>query len=321
MNTNTDVVLDSAGHQTPLSRALTSLEGLSVGDAFGQSFFSIPAAVIESRFAGLHAPPPPWFYTDDTVMAKVIVECLARHGKIDRDWLAAHFASEYLREPKRGYGGTAHGILRAIGEGTPWKQAAGRVFDGQGSCGNGGAMRAAPLGAYFAEHEISVLVEEARASAQVTHANDDGQAGAVAVALAAFWLLNEFRANKPVSHEMIKFVMAHMPQTETYWRLKKALTLPLELSPKTAALILGNGSQVISSDTVPFCLWLACRDCQNLEEALWNAVSVYGDMDTNCAIVGSLVVLSAGLNTIPQEWLDSREALDLNLPEQSAPAV
>lgn len=175
-------------------------------------------------------------------------------------------------------------------------------------------MRAAPLGAYFAEHEISVLVEEARASAQVTHAHDDGQAGAVAVALAAFWLLNEFRSDKPVSHEMIKFVMAHMPQTETYWRLKKALTLPLELSPKTAALILGNGAQVISSDTVPFCLWLACRDCQSLEEALWNAVSVYGDMDTNCAIVGSLVVLSAGLNAIPQEWLDSREALDLNLP-------
>lgn len=248
-------------------------------------------------------------------MAKVIVNCLAKHGRVDQHWLAAHFASEYLREPQRGYGGTAHGILRAIGEGEPWQQAAGKVFGGQGSCGNGGAMRAAPLGAYFAEHEISVLVNEARASAQVTHAHEDGQAGAIAVVLAAFWLVNEYKPERPASHEMIKFVMAHMPQTETYWRLKKALTLPMELSPKTAALILGNGSQVISSDTVPFCLWLACRDCKNFEEALWDAVCVYGDMDTNCAIVGSLVVLSAGLNAIPREWSDSREALDLGLPE------
>lgn len=321
MNTDTNIVMDSAGHQTRLTRALTSLEGLSVGDAFGQSFFSVPVAVIESRFAGLHAPPPPWFYTDDTVMAKVIMDCLAKHGKIDRDWLATHFATEYLRDPKRGYGGTAHGILRAIGEGTPWKQAAGRVFDGQGSCGNGGAMRAAPLGAYFAEHEISVLVKEASASAEVTHAHEDGQAGAIAVALAAYWFINEYKPEQPASHEMIKFVMAHMPQTETYWRLKKALTLPMELSPKTAALILGNGAQVISSDTVPFCLWLACRDCKDFEKALWNAICVYGDMDTNCAIVGSLVVLSAGVNSVPQEWLDSREALDLNLPEQPASAV
>lgn len=300
---------------TPLQRALLSLEGLSVGDALGQSFFSVPAEVIESRFSGKEFPQPPWFYTDDTIMAKVIVTCLAKYGSIDQDWLATNFASEYLHEPNRGYGGTAHGILRAIGEGVPWQDAAGRAYDGQGSCGNGGAMRAAPIGAYFAGNEVSVLVKEARKSAQVTHAHEDGQTGAIAVALAAFWMVNEFRAEKPKSHKMIKFVLSHLPQSETYWRLKKTLTLPLELSPKTVALILGNGSQVVSSDTVPFCLWLACRHGQSFEDAMWNTVSVYGDMDTNCAIVGSIVSLYTGLESIPKEWRDARESLDLRLSD------
>src|SRR5881394_3666155 len=73
-----------------------------------------------------------------------------RNECIEQDALATGFAREYARDPRRGYGGTAHGILRAIGEGTSWQTAAGRVFDGQGSCGNGGAMRSAPIGAYFA---------------------------------------------------------------------------------------------------------------------------------------------------------------------------
>lgn len=299
--------------QTSIDRALLSLDGLSVGDGFGQSFFFVTPLTADSRLEGRFIPPPPWFYTDDTVMAVSIVRCLAQKEKIDTASLATAFADEYRREPDRGYGGTARGILQAIGEGVPWRDAAGRVFDGDGSCGNGGAMRAAPIGAYFA-NDIQRVINEARNSAAVTHAHEDGQTGAIAVALAATWIVDQYDAAKPNGIRMIEFVLAHLPQTETYWRLKKALTLPLELSPKTAALILGNGSQVVSSDTVPFCLWCACRHLNDYAEALWQAVSVYGDMDTNCAIVGSLVALATGREGIPTEWIESREPLKLDFP-------
>jgi ADP-ribosylglycohydrolase len=302
----------STSPQARLERALLSLEGLSVGDAFGQSFFFVTPMTAESRLEGRFIPPPPWFYTDDTVMAKSIVRSLEAHQSIQCDWLARTFAEEYRRETDRGYGGTARGILQAIGEGIPWQEAAGRVFDGEGSCGNGGAMRAAPIGAYFA-NDLQILIAEARKSAAVTHAHADGQTGAIAVALAAAWIVDQFDASKSSGMSMIEFVLANLPQTETYWRLKKAPTLPLELSPKTAALILGNGSQVVSSDTVPFCLWCACRHLNDYPEALWQAVSVHGDMDTNCAIVGSLVALATGREGIPAEWLESRESLNLRL--------
>jgi ADP-ribosylglycohydrolase len=52
--------------------------------------------------------------------------------------------------------------------------------------GNGSAMRVALLGAYFADDEER-LVDEAVRSAVVTHAHRDGQAGAVAIAVAAGW--------------------------------------------------------------------------------------------------------------------------------------
>lgn len=309
MNTN----VDAHHHDERMQRALLSLEGLSVGDAFGEAFFHVPAEIVEDRIAGQVAPPPPWFYTDDTAMALSIVRCLHLQEGVESDFLARSFAAEYRRQPDRGYGGTVRGVLHAIGADVPWHVAAGHVFGGDGSCGNGGAMRVGPLGAYFSD-DPNEVVKQARGSAEVTHAHPDGQTGAIAVALAAAWMVSQYHPEVPRSHEMIRFVLAHIPQTETYWRLKKALTLPLELSPRTAASVLGNGSQIISSDTVPFCIWCACRHSNDYVAALWSTISVLGDCDTNCAIVGSIVAMATGREGIPKDWLESREPLDLHLP-------
>ena len=65
-----------------LERALCSLEGLSVGDAFGERFFVAPQ-VLDMLLAGPALPIPPWNYTDDTEMALSIVEVLQHFGTID----------------------------------------------------------------------------------------------------------------------------------------------------------------------------------------------------------------------------------------------
>jgi ADP-ribosylglycohydrolase len=292
-------------HEARLQRALLSLDGLSVGDAFGECFFGNPR-VAERRIERRDPPPGPWLFTDDTTMALSIVRCLKRYGHIERDALALAFAREYVRDPTRGYGGTAHGILQAIHAGNSWRDAAGRVFNGEGSCGNGGAMRSAPIGAYFAG-EVNRVIAEAKASAEVTHAHPDGQTGAIAVALAAAWMVTEGQRAKSPGHDLLAFVSKQLPKTETYYRLERALEIPLDSSPLTAASALGNGLQVIASDTVPFCLWCAARHSNNYEEAIWSTVSVYGDIDTNCAIVGGIVALGTGREAIPKEWLKSRE--------------
>ncbi|MFO0612930.1 MAG: ADP-ribosylglycohydrolase family protein [Polyangiaceae bacterium] len=287
----------------PLERARRALLGLSVGDAFGERFFTNPhvaLAMLERRAL----PAPPWGYTDDTVMAMSIVDTLEDAGTIDRDRLADLFAARYRLDPGRGYGGTAHGILERIGSGEPWREVSPSVFGGTGSMGNGGAMRAAPIGAYFAD-DPDRIVDEARRSAEVTHAHPEGQAGAIAVALAAAWVASGGAAPE----ELFDVVLAGTPDGPTRAGVERASRLALDADVRTAVSALGNGTRVISEDTVPLCIWSVARHLGRFEEALWTTASGFGDRDTTCAIVGGIVCLGPGA-LVPEEWIEAREPLD-----------
>jgi len=155
------------------------------------------------------------------------------------------------------------------------------------------------------------VVAEAKASAEVTHAHPDGKTGAVAVALAAAWMVREGNQAGKAGHALIEFVLEHLPQTETYHALMKAMEVPLDSSPKIAASILGNGRKVVASDTVPFCIWCAARHVDSYAEALWTTVSGLGDRDTTCAIVGGIVASGKPRDCIPLEWLKAREPIQI----------
>jgi ADP-ribosylglycohydrolase len=166
---------------TNTQRAQLSLLGLSLGDATGERLFAVAPA---ARAARVLDRPAPWSWTDDTAMAVSVVETLAVCDGIDADELAARFARRYVREPARGYGAGAHEILSAIAGGVPWRAAAGAAFGGQGSAGNGAAMRVAPVGAYFAG-DLPAAADHAARSAAPTHAHPEGVDGAVAIAVLA----------------------------------------------------------------------------------------------------------------------------------------
>jgi ADP-ribosylglycohydrolase len=82
--------------------------------------------------------------------------------------------------------------------------------------------------------------------------------------------------------------------------------------PLYSGRVLGNGSQVLASDTMPFTLWCAARHLDGYEEALGTTVAAPGDRDTSCAIVGGIVALSAGRDQLPAGWLAAREPLGVN---------
>ena len=129
---------------TPIEQARLALEGLSVADAFGEQLLH---AGPNARGLALDTRTAPvgrrWMWTDDTAMALSIVEILAAHGAIDEAALAHAFARRYHADPARGYGRGAHQVLAELGEGVPHDVAARALFGGEGSCGNGGGMRAA----------------------------------------------------------------------------------------------------------------------------------------------------------------------------------
>ncbi|EEF61672.1 ADP-ribosylglycohydrolase family protein [Pedosphaera parvula] len=295
---------------SPLERALISLDGLSVGDAFGE-MLSTRAKAARRIVASKQLPPPGWWHTDDTQMAMAIVEELKAAQTIDPARLGERFAARYDRDPERGYGKGARMVLRAIFEGTNWQVANKKAFSCEGSKGNGGAMRVAPLGAYFAD-DLPRLVHEARQSCVPTHSHPEGIAGAIAVAVAAgvTWQ-NRLRPLEEARQLIWKTVLELTPAGETHDALVHASDLPPVTSVEKAAQHLGSGFLVTAPDTVPFAIWCAARHLDNFSEALISTLEGDGDCDTNCAIVGGIVSLYTGREGIPAEWLTSRERLNL----------
>ncbi|MCA9075510.1 MAG: ADP-ribosylglycohydrolase family protein [Planctomycetaceae bacterium] len=281
-----------------------SLRGLSIGDAFGQQFFACPENTLLRKTAVI-----PWRWTDDTEMACSIVRILHTHGEIEQDALATSFATRFDRG--RGYGpAMVFGLLPEVRDGRPWREAAGSLFDGSGSFGNGAAMRVAPLGAFFAD-DLEMTAEQARLSAEVTHAHPEGIAGGIAVAVATAVAVQSADTNDVTGpRTFLEAVIPHVPQSIVRERLEYAIeSLGPRSSTDRASDLLGNGGNISAMDTVPFCLWTAGRFPDDYTEALWQTVSALGDMDTNCAIVGGILAARLGTNVIPDEWHDQCESL------------
>lgn len=287
----------------PLERANLALIGLSVGDAFGDNFFIHPD-IAHTMIHNKTLPKPVWRFTDDTNMALSIFTVLRRYQQIEQTQLARSFAERY--DSSRGYGPSMHRLLRQILETEDWKTATQQAFEGQGSYGNGAAMRVAPVGAYFSDNLQQVAIE-AQKSAEITHSHPEGIAGAIAVAIAAACAWN-IRGESVTRKDFIHMVLPHIPESEVKSRLKRAAEIQSTVVDHVIGMI-GNGSQITAQDTVPFALWCAAGNLNNFERALWTTSSGLGDVDTNCAIVGGIIALYTGAEGIPHHWLQHRETL------------
>ncbi len=275
-----------------LRRARTSLLGLSVGDALGEQLIDAPARRL---------PPAPWRWTDDTEMACSVVHVLATRGRLDPDALAASFLAHH--DPDRDYGPGVDAMMREVGRRrVSLRVLATETFGGAGSWGNGGAMRVAPLGAWFAGDPATAARESAE-SARVTHTHPEGVAGAVAVAVAA-----SLAASGAPADELRAGVLAHTPPGQVRDGIEAAWTLT-DATPADAAAALGTGRRLSAPDTVPLALWATTRHLEDYVEAVWTVAAVAEDVDTVCAIVGGIVAARLGRSAIPKDWLAACEPL------------
>jgi ADP-ribosylglycohydrolase len=233
-------------------------------------------------------------------MACSVVHVLAAHGRLDADALAASFLERY--DPDRGYGAGMDAMIREVGRRrVPLGVLATETFGGEGSWGNGAAMRVAPLGAWFAG-DPATAARVAAESARVTHTHPQGVAGAVATAVAA----SLAASGAPVG-ELFAAVLEHTPQGPVRDGVERAATL--DLAPAGAAAVLGTGSRQSAPDTVPLALWIAAQHLDDYAEAVWTAAAVAEDVDTVCAIVGGIVAGRLGSAGVPGEWRTACEPL------------
>ncbi|MFE3372343.1 ADP-ribosylglycohydrolase family protein [Streptomyces sp. NPDC059173] len=279
-------------------RALASLRGLSVGDALGSQFF-VPANYPLLRQRAL--PPGPWQWTDDTEMACSILAVLAGHGRIDQDALARSFAERH--DFDRGYGPAVNRLLRLVRQGGDWRELSSALFQGQGSWGNGSAMRIAPLGAWYAD-DPEQATHQAEISSYTTHQHREAVVGAMAVAAAAS--LAAAPGGPPSPEDLLDGVIALVPRSAVGAGLRRARDMLDYHDAGTVAAVLGNGRRTSAHDTVPFALWSAARCLGSYEDAFWVTAQAGGDVDTTCAIVGG-VVASGETGAPPSDWLAQTE--------------
>ncbi|MEL6271014.1 MAG: ADP-ribosylglycohydrolase family protein [Chloroflexota bacterium] len=291
-------------HTERLQRARISLEGLSVADALGGFFeFQDGSSMLAVNRVAPRARP--WRYTDDTAMALSIYENLRLHERIEQDALAKSFGEHYERG--RGYGGGMHVMLPRLAKGDDWRDHNTSVFPG-GSYGNGGPMKIAPLGAYYAD-DLPALIEEAERATIVSHAHPESIAGSIAVAAAAAhaWIIRDEESLEPEA--FFDYVLEHTPQSRVREGITIARRLTLETPFEDVVKTLGNGQRITSMDSVPFVIWCAVHHLRSYEDAIWTTITAGGDVDTLCAMVGGIVACAVGVDAIPQAWREAREPL------------
>ncbi len=292
-----------------ISLAKKSLLGVSIGDAFGESFFGLRES-IESHIKNRTIPESSWEFTDDTVMSIAVFNQLERNGTIVQSELARAFASNHSVDVNRGYGATARRVLRDIEAGKDWKHVSQSVFEGMGSMGNGAAMRSSVIGAFFYD-DLNRVRKESTKSAEITHYNIEGITGAIAVSLASALTTQIGLGLLQIGPlEFLERIVSLLPDSDTRAKINKAIRIPSSYHIDTLRSILGNGIHMLAQDTVPFALWCSAHYQHQFEEAIWRAVSILGDRDTICAIVGGITIMSCDENSIPRTWTSSVESVD-----------
>jgi poly(ADP-ribose) glycohydrolase ARH3 len=278
---------------TAADRARGALLGTFVGDALGMPFEGRPHGEVPEAVEMVAARRGRGTYTDDTQMMIALAESLIERARVDEQHLARAFAHAY--DPDRGYGGGTRQVLQLWAAGTPVAHAASQIFDGQGSRGNGAAMRIAPVAVVFCDN--SRLLAEAASSARITHAHPVGidgavvQAAAIGAALRDEHILQAARA------------AAHTAEMKDSLRDVGEL-LAGQFDPAGVHARLGSSSD--ARESVCAAIYAALAH-PGFEPAVRFAVRLGGDTDTVAAMTGAICAARYGAGSIPDRWLAALE--------------
>jgi DNA ligase (NAD+) len=303
--------------------------GLAIGDALGHpTEFVGSVAAIRARWgeagvvdfhpSGRH---PAGTFTDDTQMTIGVLRALVRAGHADLERLMDVMGQEFVawsRSPEnnRAPGGTCLAGCRSLAHGTPWRQAG--VRDSKGC---GAAMRAAPIGLFFAgEDQVDRLVRVAAAQSSLTHRHPTGIASSVAAAAPV-----AFAVREGTTTGMLAFTRACVE------RLDAALLVEVGCAPELAESI-GNremldaldavereadtesedvckllGGAWIGEEAVATALWCVLRAKGTFKDSVLRGANSSGDSDSIACIAGSITGALVGRQGLDAGWAERVE--------------
>jgi ADP-ribosylglycohydrolase len=228
--------------------------GAICGDIIGSRFEARPT---KSKDFELFTPKSR--FTDDSVLTIALADSLLHDVSYIQN-LKAFFS----RYPHAGYGGT-FAIWAGSEQTEPYY-----------SFGNGSAMRVSPVGWFY--NDQKTILDQAWASAAVTHDHPEGIKGAQAVALGVF--------------------LARQGQDKSKMKTQIQNHCAYDLDTPLDQIRPGYSFDVTCQGSVPQAIQ-AFLESTDFEDAVRNAVSLGGDSDTQACMAGALA--EAYYQGVPQD--------------------
>jgi ADP-ribosylglycohydrolase len=306
-----------------LERTRGSLLGLAIGDAMGHpTEFVGSVRAIRERWgeegvvdllpSGRH---PAGTFTDDTQMAICVARALVRAGHAPLDDLMKILGEEFVawsrsKENNRAPGGTCLSGCRALATGAAWRDAG--VRDSKGC---GAAMRAAPVGLYFAA-DVDALVRISAAQSSLTHRHPTGIASSVAAAAPVAYALREKTLDG-----MIAFTRACVEKLDKTLLLEVGCAEELadEIGTREMLAALDATEAALDKETDDVCsllggawigeqavataLWCVLKARGDFRESVIRGANSSGDSDSIACIAGSIAGALVGLQGVPADWV------------------
>ncbi len=238
-------------------------------------------------------------YTDDSVLAIATADWLLHGGDV------APYYFRYAKEYPNPMGGYGNGFLQWI-----HKAEHSGDYSPYNSCGNGSAMRVAPVGWLIARNpddEVLHVLNMAEQSAACTHNHPEGIKGAQATAL-CIYLARMGKSAKEIRNQI----------TEQFgYDLSLSVD---EIRPRYSWDGLdGKLDGETCQGSVPQAI-VCALEAKDFEDAVRNAVSIGGDSDTIGCITGGIAealfgipetIRRQGMSYLPQELRDIIDAFEL----------
>jgi ADP-ribosyl-[dinitrogen reductase] hydrolase len=306
MNTlPTDKSSDGGSPDLELADRLAgTLLGTALGDALGLATEGMSARAIARRFGRVeqfHLLGRIGFVSDDTEQAALVAQSLARFPD-DPDRCAADFRRALLGWFCRLPWGVGRATVRAC-----LRIALGRKSSGVMSAGNGAAMRATILGAFFRD-QPEQRTAFGVALAEVTHRDPRAVEGALYVAELAAACARQPASdiNRDAFQEANSGWLAAargvLNEPSLRAAVERAEALALRGADTVSAVEeLKNTGFIVHA--VPLALFCFLRYGEDPLQALAEAISAGGDTDSIAAIVGAWLGAMHGERGLPAQLL------------------
>ncbi|CAD5113316.1 DgyrCDS2492 [Dimorphilus gyrociliatus] len=310
-----------------------SLVGAVVGDCLGSEYEFVTPIPSREKMLKTYNSPCIFKYTDDTAMSRSVAFSLIEKKKLDCIDLAKKFTDEYIRKPY-GYGATIGEVFHKLNNIFSSKEYASiteeEIFSpskqqhsGQGSFGNGAAMRIAPASLFGIKSDNKEFEDLVRKISLITHAHPFGINGAILEATAVKWALKYPNNDSDLLDKLETFAKSLEVDSEqkVYQEkitLIRQLMLEYETSEEDVATKLGN--DVTALNSVPAAIYSFLRTTkerfsnlspeEKFKETILFSISLGGDTDTIASMAGAIAGAAYSINCIPKNWIKICEGVD-----------